>query len=796
MSMRVGGWTTLWLCCVLACFTPHPAAAQSAVATVRGTVHDAGGRPLPGVLVLIDGTPSEAVTDGDGRFRLTDVPVGERTLRARLTGFEPVAQALNLMSGESRNVTLSLLEGAHLFERVVVVEEGYAGRRSVASTRTGVDLSELPQSVQVINKDVIADQGATYLNDALKNASGVTMFSEYLDFNLRGFRAQADGAVKVDGLNQVQDFFFKPRLLNIERVEVVKGPAGALFGQSTPGGFVNIVSKQPSAQRQGRAAVHLGSWDKSEVHLSSTGPVPSTSQVFYLVDAARIDNQGFRSHEHFVYTGLAGSLTWAPSARTALTVGGEWFDDLAQGHRNRGVPFFEHRLVDVPARFTVNEPDDQVHIQANIFRGRLDHEFSNDWRLDASVSRLDNSSVQQYHEPRGLLADGRTMLREFRDQYREKGQTAAAVNVNWTPGGAGVSHAVLVGAEYTLSDGLLRSGTARDSARGGPVPDIDIYAPTYGSPGRPLHFGYYDVPGGITALTTSTNNRVRATGFYVQDHVRLGARTSLLGGIRYDEFRDDTRGGAERSRAGSAISFRGGGVVDLVDGLSAYGSYSEGFEPPPASLSLDPDRYGGPFDPEDSWSAEGGFKGAWLRNRLTSTVAWYHITKRNMLLYSPTLALPDRYVQIGAFESRGLEVDVAGRLGSRASIYGNVTRSFTAEVTDDVNPANIGKPAENNPRTAANVWARVDAVVAPAWKLAFGGGVTYVGDRLTFEAGDVLPSYARTDLAVFFDVHRVQTSLNVFNVTGARYFTGGYGGRVGGFLGAPRSVELRVAYRF
>lgn len=776
--------------------SPQTMLAQPRPASITGVVRDEGGQPLPGAVVVVDGTPHEAVTDAEGRFHLPSIGSGTRTIRVRLSGFAPAEQTIELAAGDSRNLSFVLSEGAFLFEKVLVVEEGYDARRSVASTRTSVDLSELPQSVQVINKDVIEDQGATYLNDALKNASGVTMFSEYLDFNLRGFRASADGAIKVDGLTQVHDFFFKPRLLNVERVEVVKGPAGALFGQSTPGGFINIVTKQPMAEPGGRAALHLGSWDKSELHVSATGPVPATARLFYLVDAARIDNHGFRDHEHFVYTGLAASATWAPSSRTAATLGGEWFDDLARGHRNRGVPFFQNRLVDVPASFTVNEPTDQVQIEAATLRARIDHQFSETWRLDGRLSHLRNHSSQKYHEPRGLLPDGRTMRREFRDQYREKDQTAAAVNVNWTPASTRLTHSVLIGAEYTLSNGLLRSGTARDSGRGGPVPDLDIYAPVYGTPSQPLSFRYYNVPGGISTLATSTNDRVRALGLYVQDHLQAGARVSLLAGLRVDHFRDDTRSGPPRSRTGSAISLRGGAVVDLMSGLSAYGSYAEGFEPPPASLSLEPERYGGPFDPESSWSVEGGLKGAWLRDRLTTTLALYHITKRDMLLFSPTPEMPDRHVQIGAFESRGLELDVAGRLGTRVGVYANLTRSLFAEVTRDVDPSNIGKPAENNPDVAANLWVRLDALAGASWRLGFGGGITYVGDRLTFEAGDVLPAYTRGDAAVFFDIGRVQSSLNVFNVTNARYFTGGYGGRIGGFRGAPRSVELRLAYRF
>ncbi|MPZ19085.1 MAG: TonB-dependent receptor plug domain-containing protein [Luteitalea sp.] len=190
---------------------------------INGHVTDEAGTALPGVVVTIDGTARETTTDGDGRFQIDGLRPGRYVIRAALSGFAPAEESLELTAGQPRTLALTLNEGAYVFERVAGVEDGYAVRRSLTSTRTSSELRHLPQSIQVINKDLTQDQGAVYLNDALRNASGVTMFSEYLDFNFRGFRAQ-DESVKVDGLNQVHDFFVKPRLLNVERVEVVKGP--------------------------------------------------------------------------------------------------------------------------------------------------------------------------------------------------------------------------------------------------------------------------------------------------------------------------------------------------------------------------------------------------------------------------------------------------------------------------------------------------------------------------------------------------------------------------------------------
>ena len=767
-----------------------------APARLTGVVVDDAGTPLPGVTVQIDGTNVSTVTDAQGAFSLAPLPQGRFTVRALLSGFAPVTREVVRAEGMAP-LRISLTPGGHVFEAVVVREEGYAAR-SVTSTRTTTPLRDLPQSIQVVTRDLAADQGATYLNDTLRNVSGVNAFSDYLDFNMRGFRTQSDGAVKRDGLDQVHDFFFRPRLMNVERIEVVKGPAGALYGQSRPGGFINVVTRQPSAQRETEVSAHLGSWDKSEAHVTSTGPVPGTERLFYLGSVSRIDNRGFRLHEHMVYTGVAGTLTWAPTADTAVTAGAEWLDDLARGHRNRGIPFFQHRLVDVPISYTVNEPDDAIAIRGETFRVRVDQRFSEWLRADAGAIRLTNENTQQYHEPRGLAADGRTMRREFRDQYREREQVAVNGNVEATVSIGGMQHRLLAGAEYSRLDGLLRSGIARDSSRGGPVPDLDIYAPVYGSPLRPLRFGYYGahVAGGIATLSTSTDNRVETRGAYLQNQMTIGTRLSALAGIRYDDFSSRTLSGIERSASGSAVSVRGGAVVHVTNAWSAYGSYAQGFEPPSAELNLDPEQHGGPFDPERSWSVEGGLRGA-IGRRASVTASLYHITKRDVVLRSPTADLPDRYVQVGAFESRGLELDLGGQLTSHLSVHANYAHSFLAEITEDVNPANLGKPAENNPDHAAGLWIRYNTGLP--WRsssLGAAAGLTSVADRLTFEAGDILPAYTVADAALYFAIGRVRTSLNVFNLTGREFFTGGYGGRIGGFRGVPRSAEFRAHVRF
>ncbi|MCY3684077.1 MAG: TonB-dependent receptor [Gemmatimonadetes bacterium] len=771
--------------------------------TIRGQVLDQKNKPLPGASIVLKNTRLGAVADNQGYFVIPNVPHGDHVLIASYLGYKTIEQTISVTPKQVPKIAITLIEDTpYILNEITVVEEGYASDRTTA-TRTNTALRDLPQSVQIINGDLVEDQGLTYLTDVLQNVSGVNPFSEYLDFNMRGFRTTGDGAVKQNGLNQVHGFFNRMRLDDVERVEVVKGPAGALYGQSRPGGFINVITKQPSARQKNELKLTLGSYSKSQANFSSTGPVPVTpgfGKLLYKVNVNHANDDGYRQHEQFIYSSFNGGFIWLPTDRTSISINGEWFDELNKGHRNRGVPFFNHELVELPLDYTVNEPDDFISIEAYVYRLRADHRFSDHLKFDVSASYLTNQRRQEYHEPRGLLADGETMLREFRDQYREKQQRAVNANLIYDINAASINHTVLSGVEYTLTEGLYRFATARDASRGGPVPNINIFNPVFAQANNPLKYSYYgvDIPRGISQLTTRLNNRISAFGFYLQDQIALGNKLNVLIGARYDSFEDKAEEGSNNRASDSQWSLRGGAVFKLIPSISTYLSYSQGFEPVRSSYTFDPDRYGGPFDPENSWTIEGGAKSSFLDNRFNTTLALYHITKENVILRDPNPPedMPDRRVQVGEIQSQGFELDMAGIITDRWSVHGSFARSLKAEITKDTNPDNVGKKNPNNPKNTIGFWSRYDMPLSPASQIGFALGGSYLSERTTFQTDDNLPSYFVVNGGIFIRYDRFKIAVNLHNLTGKEYFPGGYGGRIGGFRGTPRSFDTTVRYQF
>lgn len=802
-SIRRINMSNFYRLLLLAVFAIYSTPVLAQTNAVRGRVLDQKNSPLPGTSIVLKNTRLGAVTDNQGHFAIPNVPSGNHVLIASYLGYKTVEQPVSVTPKQAPQIEITLVEDTpYILNEITVVEEGYASDRTTA-TRTNTALRDLPQSVQIINGDLVEDQGLTYLTDVLQNVSGVNPFSEYLDFNMRGFRTTGDGAVKQNGLNQVHGFFNRMRLDNVERVEVVKGPAGALYGQSRPGGFINVITKQPSARRNNELKLTLGSYSKSQTNFSSTGPLSTTpgfGKLIYQINAGHANDDGFRQNEHFIHSFFNGAFTWLPTDQTSITIGGEWFDELNKGHRNRGVPFFNGELVDLPLDYTVNEPDDFISIEAYVYRLRADHRFSDRLKLDVSASYLTNQRRQEYHEPRGLLADGETMLREFRDQYREKQQRTANANLIYNLNAVSTNHTLLSGVEYTLTEGLYRFATARDSSRGGPVPNINIFNPVFAQANNPLKYSYYgaDIPRGISQLTTRLNNRISAFGFYLQDQIALGDKLNVLIGTRYDSFEDKAEGGSNNRANDAHWSLRGGAVFKPIPSISTYLSYSQGFEPVSSSYTFDPDRYGGPFDPENSWTIEGGAKSSFLDNRFNTTLALYHITKENVILRdsNPPEDMPDRRVQIGEIQSRGFELDIAGLITDRWRVHGSFAHSLKAEITKDTNPSNIGQANPNNPKNAIGFWSRYDMPTSGAIQLGFALGGSYLSERTTRAIGDNLPAYFVANGAVFIRYDRFNIAVNLHNLTGKEHFTGGYGGRIGGFRGTPRSFDTTVRYQF
>jgi iron complex outermembrane receptor protein len=763
-----------------------PATVPADAATVRGTVRDSAGTPVAQAQVVVrheaDGATRGALTDAQGAFALDGLAAGVYTLRVQRAGFRAETRSgLALAAGEARSLTVRLAgEAATLAAVTVQAARRYAAPAAAASTRLDAPLRDLPQSVHVVTADYLEDQTVNRLEDVFRNVSGVNAFSGYQDFAVRGFRTSQ---VLWNGVRgNPYNFFAAPKVTDVERIEVLKGPASVLYGALDPGGLINVVPKRPSADARRELLLTYGSFGRTQATLDATGAVLGGGErLLYRLTADGERAGSFRDFQRLRTVQVAPSLAWQPSAATRVTARAEYLDDARDGQRDRGIAAPSGDVDALGLGWTANEPGDRARNRGRSAQLDLDQRLGGAWRLTSALRWARSDYDNAYHEPRGFATTaGRlVMRRQFRDQQFDQEQRAADLRVTGALRGLGLAHTLVVGGDFLDSEGRTASRNANA------VPALDVFAPRYGAADPSA----YATTLGVTA------ERLRRGGAYAQDLVTVRPDLKVLVGARVDRFDDATDNvtpgnTAPATRfADGALTLRGGLVYQPTAALSLYGSYSEGFLPqgPAEQQQL----RGGPFAPEETTQFEGGAKAEWLGGRLSTTLAGYRIRKANQLV--PLAVGSDSLRSAGVIRSQGVELDAMGSLTRGWSLVANYAYNDAAVVAGrSANPLDNQVP--NAPRHSAGLWSRVELTALPLRGLALGGGVRYVGRRDTFDATD-LPAYGVGDAALYYTAGPVGLTLTVQNVTDARHFVGGYYDRTL-FPGAPRTARLTVRTRF
>ncbi|MFC0152261.1 TonB-dependent siderophore receptor [Xanthomonas dyei] len=666
----------------------------------------------------------------------------------------------------------------------------YKSDDAAVATRTDTPLSLVPQSVQVLPRELIDDQAARQITDLYRSISGISFFS-YAGVTLRGFRQEN---VLYDGLRgDPYAGFSVPQLFNIERVEVLKGPVGALYGGGEPGGVINYVTRKPAHQTQRRVELQLGNQSFGAASFEATGPAREDGRIRYRIGAYADGEDGFRRN--------TDSQSQIGDASVAFDVGdtGELilqYTDITQnlgGNRLRGVPVDDDGNFLTDRRWNHNEPTDFLDMRAKVAFAQYRFAPSSAWDVDMALRWFKNDEHQIYHEPMGLIdrdRDGTAewMTRQLRNQYRDNDAISSNVNAVFRTSTGAIAHKLLMGADYYRLDADFRAQTANTADSGrvrGPVPGIDLFNPVYG------RSGFYDY--GLDTLPwRATSTRSLRYGAYLQDELTLTPRWYAMAGLRWDGFKDDNLLDGSRI-TGNDLSWRVGSTFVLRDGVNAYASYASGFVPQDAANQ--DASVGGPFDPERSKQWELGLKTALNDGGLTLNTALYRIERSNIVQANGSVVDGvNQLSALGLVRSEGLEVDLLADLTQRWVL--NLTYAYNDARVLDAGSDGItnasGDRFANAPRNTLGLWTRYDL---PAWRSAVAFGADYVGERVSLDGQRVKP-YAIYDISwqTQWDAWKLQ--INVKNLFDKVYAMSGFNARGGHFPGEPRRIYAQLAYTF
>ncbi|RCJ41936.1 ferrichrome-iron receptor [Nostoc minutum NIES-26] len=664
-------------------------------------------------------------------------------------------------------------------------QDGYTAPNATTGTRTDTRIFDIPQSVQVVPEKVIEDQQVIRLDEALNNVSNVISggfdTGSEARYTIRGFD---NAPVLIDGFRQY-DFQEVPETANIERIEVLKGPASVLYGEIQPGGIINVVTKKPLSEPFYEAELQFGNYSLIRPRIDLSGPLSTDGKEFYRLNLAYLNSDGFRDFDqNFEQFFLAPALTWKFSDRTNLTV------DLQYSYRRRpqdnGLVAVGDKVIDLPRDRVLNEPDDYIERNFVNTGYSLEHRFNDNWTI-RNAFRYVTSNVFSDRLTIPIAFDEATgdLTRVYAYDDFNSDDYSLQTNVVGKFATGSVKHTLLFGIDLNRNN-----STSYARANFSNPVSINVFDPVYDSSPRPdLNDLLFD--------SKSTTGRL---GIYLQDEIAFFDNFKLLAGLRYETVNQKVQNepaffnsGDDTSQFNDAWTPRIGIVYQPIKQVSLYASYSQSFNPNVDNFSAD----GGLLEPERGRGYEIGIKTELLEGRIFASLAYFDITKTNVATEDPNFPGLGFSVVTGEQQSKGFEFDISGQILPGWNIIASYAYT-DAEVTDDTDRSIVGNTFIGVPKNSASLWTTYELQSGSLQGLGFGVGFNFVGER----KGDLqntfnLDSYFLTNAAIFYRRDNWRFALNFKNIFDVNHITGVPFSRISGiYPGEPFTVIGSISVQF
>ncbi|MEX2496021.1 MAG: TonB-dependent siderophore receptor [Woeseia sp.] len=676
-----------------------------------------------------------------------------------------------------------------------IVVEGRLSRYS--ALKSDVPIMETARSVSIEDRQQLLDKGAINLADSYLYSSGVT--GEAYGFATRGDWVKVRGLDVPEYRDSLQALFSnynntRPDIYTIEQVEILKGPASVLFGQGSPGGIVNVVSKTPRLNAQSEVELEYGNFDRIQVAADLNGSFGRNDQWLYRFVGVhrKTDTQVDFIYEDALV--VAPSLTWRPAEETNITL----LANFQQTDSDAGAQFLPIYGTLLPApngRFI--EPDtylgepgfNRYDTETRSLTLLADHQLNAAWSIEATARYTDGEADYRQAwpafiggdryavNPDGSLYENGVVPRTFYDSFATSEQKAVDLRARTDFQTGNFGHQMLIGVQHqdvtTENDRSYAYALGYDFATGGPDGDlgdaywINVFDPVYGAipPDSVMAQYFFDAP---AANTTDL-------GLYVSDQVSY-QNWRFTFGLRADKVETDNGSTTQKD---DALSTSVGFLYQFDNGFAPYASYAESFEPVAGIDTITGDA----FKPQDGRQYEAGLKYLDAASGSYVTFAWFDIEQSNLGNPNSLVNAPSQ--QEGVARIRGVELEGILTLGE-FRVEGNLSRLDT----EDPNGFHLASV----PEIQASAW--IGYRPRDRWQgFKAGIGVRYTGESHDGADGLETPAYTLGDVMVGYQTERWDFALNVRNVTDRDYMATCLA-RGDCFPGENRTVVGRAVMKF
>jgi outer membrane receptor for ferric coprogen and ferric-rhodotorulic acid len=687
-----------------------------------------------------------------------------------------------------------------------ISEDSHAYTIGSTSSATGLPLSlrETPQSVTVITRQLMDDQGATSLVDALRRAPGISVQnydSERWEFSSRGLPITN---FQYDGVNTDYDGVYdygttSTDMAAYDRVEIIKGATGLMTGAGDPSATVNLIRKRPTPAFKASISGTVGSWDNYRSEGDISGPLSASANVRGRLVAVYQDRSAYMDHyrnsKDIAYGIVEADLT----PDTLVSVGIDQQNTRSRGASWTGFPMYysDGSRTDFSRSFNPATDWSRRDFTNQTLFASVQQQLANDWALKLSYDRKHRQHDTFLASASGGNPDPVSGNGMFMYMGKFKGdQVQDNIDVNLS------GPFTLAGREHELIAGFMSMNTRQD-------------IPVYGSVYPPVDGSIFDWRGEFAKPEiprVGTDDIVqRQTGAYLAARLKPIDDLTLILGARVSDFsgRDDldysdpqTTDLRDSYRQSGVVTPYAGLVYDLDDTYSVYASYTSIYQP---QMSKDANRQ--LLDPVQGNSHEAGIKAEYFGGRLNARFALYRIEQDNIAEYVSGVDTESVYRAVQGASTKGFEIELAGELRDGWNLSAGYTYNHTRDAEGDYVYSSVLQTTA--PEQVVRVfstyrlsgaWDRLTVGAGVSWQSEFFGNVLRPdpADSVNFGQPSTItqPGYALVDaMARYRFNEHLSTTLNVKNLFDKTYYTG-LGNFGTGFYGEPRTVQLTTRWDF
>ena len=679
----------------------------------------------------------------------------------------------------------------------------YVDYKQANVTRNGLDKKDIPQTIDTIDVSKYKLYGANDLSVMLQGTPGVsTSYDARNDgISIRGFNADTNDIYR-DGIRESGQY--RRSTANVERIEILKGPASVLYGRSAGGGVINMVTKVANFDSKSSVGAYVGSYENVGGTIDINKALDDNWAVRLVGEKS--DTNSFRSGIGFNQEMLSPSVSYRSDDEKLL-----WSTEFTYDNLNRTPdrgPSYDSLPAGVSIKTGFAGSNDNIVDETKSFRTDLKYEFAPNWNFHWALSHresfqdFDNFFGGTWCSATGLQNDGKKCdwQGKIRQSYAWQQTTNKTLMNTFDITGqfkTGVlEHKVMFGSDWSNEKREPILGNYSSGEKAGLY---YRYVNPFDTSDSSLSSGWSTLNGKRPAETSHSQTDATSLSFFLQDLVSFNEKYKMMLGLRYDSYdfaTNDIRNDSKRSYRDDSLSPNIGFVWQPVESQSFYTSYSKSFSPYGGrgllgvSTTIDPSLYDA--EPQFNEQYEIGVKSDWLDGRLNTQLSVYDITKNNIRYQPDAIERPNDWEVGQKQQSQGAEFSFIGRVLDNLYVrggYGYTDAKWKSDSRTTVKEEDRlkGKKLSGISENTGNLFVRY----LPVEKWYGELGATYVGSYFTSDKNTTkMPDWTRLDAAVGYKDDKWGATIAVNNLTDKEYW------RSSSMPGAPRNYLFRVNYFF